>query len=206
MSGGAASELDGNPADACIIVGDTITVAPNTVIGSRPLVIVAQTQINVTTVLNAASRRSKSVIGAGSGVALDCKPFASSPGIGPPGGGGSGESFMFPGGNGGNGDGTNPPGGQAANGIVDAPARLRGGCAGQERVTIVARTKAGLERARRLGVRLGRPPRTIDVQRARALISGGLSLRQVAKRLRVPPMTLHGALHRTEKGSPKTGG
>ena len=62
-----------------------------------------------------------------------------------------------------------------------------GWVAEQERVTIVARTKAGLERARRSGVRLGRSPRVIDVQRARALISGGLSLRQVAKRLRVPP-------------------
>ena len=75
----------------------------------------------------------------------------------------------------------------------------------QERVTIVARTKAGLERARRDGVRLGRPPREVDVRRARALLKGGLSLRQVAKRLRVPPMTLHGALRRTEKGSPKKG-
>jgi putative DNA-invertase from lambdoid prophage Rac len=79
-----------------------------------------------------------------------------------------------------------------------------GWVAEQERVTIVARTKAGLDRARRAGVRLGRPPRAIDVQRARALLEDGLSLRQVAKRLRVPPMTLHGALRRTEKGSSKT--
>ncbi len=80
-----------------------------------------------------------------------------------------------------------------------------GWVAEQERATIVARTNAGLERARRAGVRLGRPPRALDVQRARALLDEGLSLRQVAKRLRVPPMTLHGALRRTEKGSPKTG-
>lgn len=80
-----------------------------------------------------------------------------------------------------------------------------GWVAEQERVTIVARTKAGLERARRDGVRLGRPPRAVDVRRARALLEDGVSLRQVAKRLRVPPMTLHGALRRTEKGSPKTG-
>lgn len=80
-----------------------------------------------------------------------------------------------------------------------------GWVAEQERVTIVARTKAGLERARRDGVRLGRPPREVDVRRARALLNDGLSLRKVAKRLRVPPMTLHGALKRTEKGSQKTG-
>lgn len=80
-----------------------------------------------------------------------------------------------------------------------------GWVAEQERETIVARTKAGLDRARRDGVRLGRPPRAIDVRRARALLEDGLSLRQVAKRLRVPPMTLHGALRRTEKGSPKRG-
>lgn len=80
-----------------------------------------------------------------------------------------------------------------------------GWVAEQERATIVARTKAGLDRARRDGVRLGRPPRAVDVRRARALLADGISLRQVAKRLRVPPMTLHGALQRTEKGSPKTG-
>lgn len=80
-----------------------------------------------------------------------------------------------------------------------------GWVAEQERATIVARTKAGLDRARRDGVRLGRPPREVDVRRARALLSDGLSLRQVAKRLRLPAMTLHGALQRTKKGAPKTG-
>lgn len=80
-----------------------------------------------------------------------------------------------------------------------------GWVAEQERLTIIARTKAGLERARREGVRLGRPPREVDVDRALALLGEGLSLRRVAKRLRVPPMTLHGALRRTKKGSPKAG-
>ncbi len=80
-----------------------------------------------------------------------------------------------------------------------------GWIAEQERATIVARTKAGLERARRQGKHLGRPPRSVDVRRARMLLDEGLSYRQVAKRLRVPTMTLHNALHRTEKGSPKTG-
>jgi DNA invertase Pin-like site-specific DNA recombinase len=75
-----------------------------------------------------------------------------------------------------------------------------GWVAEQERATIVARTKAGLDRARREGKHLGRPPRAIDTRRARALLDEGLSFRQVAKRLRVPTMTLHGALRRTEKG------
>ncbi len=83
-----------------------------------------------------------------------------------------------------------------------------GWIAEQERATIVARTNAGLERARRQGVRLGRPPRVIDVQQAQVLLEQGISLRQVAKRLRVPAMTLHGAIKRagrTEKGSSERG-
>jgi len=61
-----------------------------------------------------------------------------------------------------------------------------GWVAEQERVTIVVRTKAGLKRARRSGVRLGRPPRAIDVQRARALISGGLSPRTFDRSVAAP--------------------
>ncbi len=83
-----------------------------------------------------------------------------------------------------------------------------GWIAEQERATIVARTNAGLERARRQGVRLGRPPHVIDVQQAQVLLEQGISLRQVAKRLRVPAMTLHGAIKRagrTEKGSSERG-
>ena len=79
-----------------------------------------------------------------------------------------------------------------------------GWVAEQERATIVARTKAGLDRVRRQGKQLGRPPRAIDIRHARTLLAEGLSLRQVAKRLRVPTMTLHGALRRTEKGSPRS--
>lgn len=80
-----------------------------------------------------------------------------------------------------------------------------GWVAEQERATIVARTKAGLERARRQGKHLGRPARAIDTRRARSLLDDGLSFRQVAKRLRVPTMTLHNAIRRTEKGSPRKG-
>jgi hypothetical protein len=116
---------------ACIIVGDTVTISSLNVTGSRPLVIVAQSAITVTTILDVASHRAQGVVGAGTGSTGDCKPFGSSPGSGPPGGGGAGGTFMLPGGNGGTGNGLNQLGGQPAAGLVGAPTRLRGGCTGQ---------------------------------------------------------------------------
>jgi hypothetical protein len=118
--------------DACIVVGDTVTVMSTRVTGLRPLVIVAQTQISVNGALDAGSHRSTFVgAGAGAASASDCPPFSANPGLGPPGGGGAGGSFSFPGGNGGTGDGVNQPGGKAAPQIVGSPTRLRGGCRGQ---------------------------------------------------------------------------
>jgi hypothetical protein len=117
--------------EACFIVGDTVTISSLNVTGSRPLVIVAQTQITVMNLLDVASHRATGAVGAGSMSAGGCKPFGGSPGIGPPGGGGAGGSFLFPGGKGGTGDGINQVGGLAADADVGAPARLRGGCAGQ---------------------------------------------------------------------------
>jgi hypothetical protein len=119
--------------DACIIVGDTIAVGSVSVTGNRPLVLVAQTGITVTGLLDAASHHAGAV-GPGSASSADCKPFPAAPGMGPPGGGGAGGGFMVPGGGGGAGNGAaggSVPGGQAASGQVGAPARLRGGCAGQ---------------------------------------------------------------------------
>jgi putative DNA-invertase from lambdoid prophage Rac len=81
-----------------------------------------------------------------------------------------------------------------------------GWIAEQERAQIVARTKAGIERARRKGVRIGRPERVIDLRAARALRAEGLSYRDVAKRRRVPIMTVYRALRRTKKGTRKKGG
>lgn len=57
----------------------------------------------------------------------------------------------------------------------------------QERIRISERTKAGLERARRQGKRLGRPSKALDVPKARALRAQGLSLRAVAARLGASP-------------------
>jgi len=76
----------------------------------------------------------------------------------------------------------------------------------QERAQLIARTKAGLDRARRRGVRLGRPVRRVDVKRARELEEQGASLRAIAKRLKVPTTTLDRALRCSEKGSPDTRG
>ncbi len=64
----------------------------------------------------------------------------------------------------------------------------------QERAQLVARTKAGLTRARARGIRLGRPAARVDVARARELRAGGLSIRAVAKALRVPTTTVARAL------------
>lgn len=50
--------------DACIIVGDTVTVAALNVTGTRPLVLVAQTQINVTGLLDVSSHRVSGIVGA----------------------------------------------------------------------------------------------------------------------------------------------
>jgi len=59
-----------------------------------------------------------------------------------------------------------------------------GWVAEQERIRMGERTKAGLERARRQGVVIGRPRRSIDIRRAESLLDKGHSLREVAKRLK----------------------
>ena len=75
-----------------------------------------------------------------------------------------------------------------------------GWVAEQERTQIAERTKAGMARARKKGVKFGRPERRIDVPRAEKLRKDGLSLRQAAKELGVPTSTLHRALRRPKKG------
>ena len=61
----------------------------------------------------------------------------------------------------------------------------------QERLRISERTKAGLERARRQGKQIGRPKATINLPAALALRGMGLSIRQVARELKVGASTLH---------------
>ena len=69
-------------------------------------------------------------------------------------------------------------------------------CAEQERTRLIERTRAGMERARRAGKRIGRRARRIDLDEAMALRAAGLSVRATASRLGVPPATLHRALGR----------
>jgi putative DNA-invertase from lambdoid prophage Rac len=61
----------------------------------------------------------------------------------------------------------------------------------QEKLRIRERTLAGLDRARREGKTLGRPPVEVDADKALLLRRRGLSLRRAAKKLGVSHMTLH---------------
>jgi putative DNA-invertase from lambdoid prophage Rac len=69
-----------------------------------------------------------------------------------------------------------------------------GWVAEQERARISDRTKAGLERARRRGVRLGRREVPFDLERALALRASGASFRAVASELGVSVGKVHAAL------------
>jgi DNA invertase Pin-like site-specific DNA recombinase len=66
----------------------------------------------------------------------------------------------------------------------------------REREQLAARTRAGLEHARRKGVRLGRPAVRFDVQRAQALHARGASLRTISRELDVSVSTLNRALRK----------
>jgi len=69
----------------------------------------------------------------------------------------------------------------------------------QERERLGERTRAGLDRARSNGVKLGRPERRIDLRAAVRLHAGGLSWARVARQLKVPSTTLARALERVKK-------
>jgi DNA invertase Pin-like site-specific DNA recombinase len=71
----------------------------------------------------------------------------------------------------------------------------------QERRRIGERTVVGLERARRKGVKLGRPQAHINISYARQLRAQGMSIREVARRLGVGASTLHKALNGIGDGS-----
>ena len=61
-----------------------------------------------------------------------------------------------------------------------------------------ARTKAGLEQARRRGIRLGRPPVSVDLERLVALRGAGLSIRQIGRELEIGGSTVHRLLRAHE--------
>lgn len=80
-----------------------------------------------------------------------------------------------------------------------------GWIAQQEREQLIARTRAGLERARRQGKTLGRPRRNFDLKQALELREQGLSVRQLAQHLRVPRSTIDRVLRSHQPSSPSTG-
>jgi DNA invertase Pin-like site-specific DNA recombinase len=72
-----------------------------------------------------------------------------------------------------------------------------GWVAEQERAQLVARTKAGLERARRQGKRIGRPPASpVFLHAARDLVRSGTSVREAARAKGVKESTLRRFLAR----------
>jgi DNA invertase Pin-like site-specific DNA recombinase len=64
-------------------------------------------------------------------------------------------------------------------------------CLEAEVAQIRERTKAGLERARRRGVRLGRPPAQVDVEQLARLRDDGLSYRAIGRRMGIGASTAH---------------
>lgn len=76
-----------------------------------------------------------------------------------------------------------------------------GWVAEQERLRIGDRTKAGLERARRRGVRLGRPRVDLDMDRLLALRAGGMSMSRAASELGVSVGKVHEVLRGIQETS-----
>jgi DNA invertase Pin-like site-specific DNA recombinase len=82
-------------------------------------------------------------------------------------------------------------GNEMTNGIVLS---VLAAVAKQERITLSERTKAGLQRARRAGKRLGRRAVQVDVKTAHKLRAEGLGVRGVAKKLGISVNTLQRSL------------
>ena len=74
-----------------------------------------------------------------------------------------------------------------------------GWVAEQERARLIERTKAGMQRARRDGKRLGRPRREVDAAEVVRRRAAGQSWRQIAIALRCPRRTLERAV--AQKGA-----
>ncbi len=78
--------------------------------------------------------------------------------------------------------------------------------AGQEKARMVERVKVGMARARREGKHLGRPRRDLDLRHALDLRGQGLSVRAVAKEMKLSPATVFRALAngQFQKGVPES--
>jgi putative DNA-invertase from lambdoid prophage Rac len=78
----------------------------------------------------------------------------------------------------------------------------------QERMRIAERTRAGLARARAKGVRVGRPPKQLDVEKLRSLRESGRSYREIARMVGAGASTIHRLLAADEvlrRAVPKSG-
>src|SRR5436190_7263827 len=82
-------------------------------------------------------------------------------------------------------------GNEMTNGIVLS---VLAAVAKQERITLSERTKAGLQRARRAGKRLGRRAVQVDLKAAHRLKADGLGVRGIAKKLGISVNTLQRVL------------
>jgi DNA invertase Pin-like site-specific DNA recombinase len=72
--------------------------------------------------------------------------------------------------------------------------RLAAAMAEFEREIVSERTSAGIEAARRRGAKLGRPRVTVELDRARAMVAAGMSVRSIARVLGVANSTLQRAM------------
>ncbi|MCX7704453.1 MAG: recombinase family protein [Planctomycetota bacterium] len=77
----------------------------------------------------------------------------------------------------------------------DAIVALLAALAKQEQIRTSERVKAGLERAKREGVKLGRPQITLDRNELLHLRENGLSLRQIAQKLGVSKSKVWATIH-----------
>ena len=79
--------------------------------------------------------------------------------------------------------------------VKDIAVSIKAAIAKDEHQRISERVRAGLQRAKRQGVRLGRPEAIVSKDRVAALRSEGLSMRQVAQRTGVSVWKIHAVLH-----------
>ena len=87
---------------------------------------------------------------------------------------------------------TTTPAGKLVLGIMGAVAHF-------ERDLIAERVRAGIEHARRLGKRIGRPRVLVDGEPITRLRNQGMSLRQIARKLGIPVSRVRRALARSTK-------
>jgi len=80
--------------------------------------------------------------------------------------------------------------------------QILGAFAEFEREIIRERVKAGVDRARRQGKRLGRPPKVfVSMEKIQPLLARGLSVRAIARELEAPEATVRGVIKRCAESS-----